>query len=52
MISAMGFVGAAICVACAVSNAINIPFAPAAWIASAVSAVICAAVGVAFWGSK
>lgn len=50
MISAMGFVGAAICIGCAVFNAINIPFAPAAWIASAVSAVICAAVGVAFFG--
>ena len=52
MISSFGFGGAFILVVCAIANYINIPFAPAAWIASIVGAVFCAIVGVVYLGRK
>ena len=46
MIIVYCFVAAMICVICAISNAINIPFTPIAWKFSLIAAVYCIIQGV------
>ena len=50
MLSLYSFSGAIICASCAISNAINLPFAPVAAIAAVIGAVFCAIGGIVYWG--
>lgn len=50
MLSLYSFSGAIICAACAISNAINLPFVPLATIAAGFGAVFCAIGGIVYWG--